>query len=242
MQIKNKELAFLSLCDDWDYRKNVDMTEPHLQGIAIRDNKILISCEKFSEPTDDYVSCIVAEIEDENMINKFKKLNLKNKGEVIDFISNIEKNVDWKKTSKMLEQEELKLCEEGLAIIESKSLEEWYWYKYDDGSGHLESPNKEEYMSYDLSKFSKEQYLQNVYSNIDNDIERLENEKRKLELDIENKNNILVQLYADKVIGVISQTEFNVIKNSNTIELEKLNVKLSEIDTEILNLNLYGIY
>lgn len=150
MQIKNKELAFLSLCGDWDYRKNVDMTEPHLQGIAIRDNKILISCEKFSEPADDYVSCIVAEIEDENMINKFKKLNLKNKGEVIDFISNIEKIVDWKKISKMLEQEELKLCEEGLTIIESESLEGWHWYKYDDGSGHLESPDKEEYMSYDL--------------------------------------------------------------------------------------------
>lgn len=150
MQIKNKELAFLSLCGDWDYRKNVDMTEPHLQGIAIRDNKILISCEKFSEPADDYVSCIVAEIEDENMINKFKKLNLKNKGEVIDFISNIEKFVDWKKISKMLEQEELKLCEEGLTIIESESLEGWHWYKYDDGSGHLESPDKEEYMSYDL--------------------------------------------------------------------------------------------
>lgn len=151
MQIKNKELAFLSLCGDWDYRKNVDMTEPHLQGITIRDNKILISCEKFSEPADDYVSCIATEIEDENMINKFKKLNLKNKGEVIDFISNIEKFVDWKKISKMLEQEELKLCEEGLTIIESESLEGWHWYKYDDGSGHLESPDEEEYMSYDLS-------------------------------------------------------------------------------------------
>lgn len=151
MQIKNKELAFLSLCGDWDYRKNVDMTEPHLQGIAIRDNKILISCEKFSNTADDYVSCIATEIEDKNMINKFKKLNLKNKGEVIDFISNMEKIVDWKKISKMLEQEELKLCEEGLTIIESKSLEGWHWYKYDDGSGHLESPNKEEYMSYDLS-------------------------------------------------------------------------------------------
>lgn len=151
MQIKNKELAFLSLCGDWDYRKNVDMIEPHLQGIAIRDNKILISCEKFSNTADDYVSCIATEIEDKNMINKFKKLNLKNKGEVIDFISNIEKIVDWRKISKMLELEELKLCEEGLTIIESKSLEGWHWYKYDDGSGHLESPNKEEYMSYDLS-------------------------------------------------------------------------------------------
>ena len=151
MKIKNKELAFLSLCGDWDYRKNVDMIEPHLQGIAIRDNKILISCEKFSNTADDYVSCIATEIEDKNMINKFKKLNLKNKGEVIDFISNIEKIVDWRKISKMLELEELKLCEEGLTIIESKSLEGWHWYKYDDGSGHLESPNKEEYMSYDLS-------------------------------------------------------------------------------------------
>ena len=138
MQIKNKELAFLSLCGDWDYRKNVDMIEPHLQGIAIRDNKILISCEKFSNTADDYVSCIATEIEDKNMINKFKKLNLK-------------KIVDWRKISKMLELEELKLCEEGLTIIESKSLEGWHWYKYDDGSGHLESPNKEEYMSYDLS-------------------------------------------------------------------------------------------
>ena len=106
MQIKNKELAFLSLCGDWDYRKNVDMIEPHLQGIAIRDNKILISCEKFSNTADDYVSCIATEIEDKNMINKFKKLNLKNKGEVIDFISNIEKIVDWRKISKMLELEE----------------------------------------------------------------------------------------------------------------------------------------
>ena len=97
MKIKNKELAFLSLCGDWDYRKNVDMIEPHLQGIAIRDNKILISCEKFSNTADDYVSCIATEIEDKNMINKFKKLNLKNKGEVIDFISNIEKIVDWRK-------------------------------------------------------------------------------------------------------------------------------------------------
>lgn len=27
---------------------------------------------------------------------------------------------------------------------------DWYWIKYDDGSGHLQGPNGKEYMSYDL--------------------------------------------------------------------------------------------
>lgn len=89
---------------------------------------------------------------------------------------------------------------------------------------------------YDLSKVSNEYYLQNVYSNIDNDIERLEKEKQKIEVDIESKNNILVQLYNDKATGILSATEFGIIKNSNTVEIEKLNARLSELDSEILNL------
>ena len=89
---------------------------------------------------------------------------------------------------------------------------------------------------YDLSKVSSEYYLQNVYSNIDNDIERLEKEKQKTEIDIESKNNILVQLYNDKATGVLSATEFGIIKNSNTVEIEKLNARLSELDSEIINL------
>ena len=89
---------------------------------------------------------------------------------------------------------------------------------------------------YDLSKVSNEYYLQNVYSNIDNDIECLEKEKANIEIEIEKKNNILVQLYTDKVNGTLSPTEFNIIKNSNTIEIERLNSKLSEIDNNIINL------
>ncbi len=89
---------------------------------------------------------------------------------------------------------------------------------------------------YNLSKVSDEYYLQNVYSNIDNDIAQKEKEKSNLEIEIEKKNNILVQLYADKVNGTLSQTEFNIIKNSNTVEIEKLNNKLAIIDNEILNL------
>lgn len=89
---------------------------------------------------------------------------------------------------------------------------------------------------YDLSKVSSEYYLQNVYSNIDNDIERLEKEKHNIEIDIENKNNILVQLYNDKVTGVLSETEFGIIKNSNTIEIEKAKEKLSQLNSEIISL------
>ena len=36
-------------------------------------------------------------------------------------------------------------------IVPAKKLGEgWNWHKYDDGSGHLESPEGKEYMSYDL--------------------------------------------------------------------------------------------
>lgn len=50
------------------------------------------------------------------------------------------------------------------------------------------------------------------------------------------KKNILVQLYADKVTGLLEETEFNIIKSSNTIEIEKLNVRLSELDSEMTSL------
>ena len=46
----------------------------------------------------------------------------------------------------------------------------------------------------------------------------------------------MVQLYADKVAGNLSDTEFNIIKSSNTIEIDKLNNRLTDIDNDILNL------
>lgn len=42
--------------------------------------------------------------------------------------------------------------QEGLSIVPAKKLEDgWNWYKYDDGSGHLEGPDGTQYMNYDLS-------------------------------------------------------------------------------------------
>ena len=91
---------------------------------------------------------------------------------------------------------------------------------------------------YELSTVSKEYYLQNVYSNIDNNIQQLEKEKLEIESEIKKRKNILVQLYADKVSGTLAESEFTIIKDSNTLEIDQLEKKLSNITTEINNLNM----
>ena len=41
--------------------------------------------------------------------------------------------------------------QEDLLIVPAKTLREgWNWYKYNDGSGHVQSPDGKEYMHYDL--------------------------------------------------------------------------------------------
>ena len=71
------------------------MTEPHLQGISIKDDIITTSCEKFSVDLDDYISCYSDEIKNRNMIDKFKKLNLNNSHEVKEYISEINNYINW---------------------------------------------------------------------------------------------------------------------------------------------------
>ncbi len=91
---------------------------------------------------------------------------------------------------------------------------------------------------FDKTKLSKEYYLQNVYENIDNDINEKEKIKLNTENEIQKKKNILVQLYSDKASGTLSLEEFMIIKNSNTLEIERLENRLSELNTDITNLNL----
>jgi len=172
--MSKKLKAFEILCGDWDYR-NIDMTEPHLQGIQIIDNHhIGISCELFSPDLDEYVSCDSGIIEDKKLVKKFKKLNLDNQDEVLNFISDINSLIDWDKVDndlygqveleKINMQDEEKIeenfeeneefddyYEDDAIIIPAEKLGEgWNWHKYSDGSGHLESPGGKEYMSYDL--------------------------------------------------------------------------------------------
>ena len=82
---------------------------------------------------------------------------------------------------------------------------------------------------YELSKLSDEYYIQNIYNNIDHDLQNINKEKNKLQTEIEKNRNILVQLYADKVAGNITLEEFNLIKRSNEIQLENTNAKINNL-------------
>lgn len=159
MNLEKKQKKIETICGDWSYR-NIDMTEPHLQSIEIINNDILISCELFSPDIDDYFSCDGGMISDKNLIKKFKKLDLKKKTDVLEFIADIENQINWDKVNKKLYNEVLKE-KENLEYVECEDLETdivpcsklgdgWFWHKYNDGSGHLESPDGKEYMSYDL--------------------------------------------------------------------------------------------
>ena len=171
-KIGEKLKKFESLCGDWDYRRNIDMTEPHLQSINIEKNYIVTFCEIFSPELDDYVICFSGKFENKSLIKKFKKLNLSNKNDVLDFISKIDNLIDWDEVNEDLnEQKEAQVAskayfankeetdefDEYIDDVETTKVpakqlgEGWSWVKYSDGSGHLESPDGKEYMIYDLS-------------------------------------------------------------------------------------------
>lgn len=104
LDINKKLKAFEILCGDWDYR-NIDMTEPHLQSIEIVGNDILTKCELFSSDIDDYVSCEGGIIGDKELVKKFKMIDLKEKEEVLNFMSDIENKIDWDKVTQNLSDE-----------------------------------------------------------------------------------------------------------------------------------------
>jgi len=170
--MSKKLKAFEILCGDWDYR-NTDMTEPHLQNIKIIDDDILISCELFSPEIDDYVSCEGGTISDKNMIKKFEELDLMNREEVLSFISEIENHINWDKVNKELyseiekEKENIKLNDfddiKETIVPAEKLCDGWNWHKYDDGSGHLESPDGKKYMLYDLNTNEYQETINSSY-------------------------------------------------------------------------------
>lgn len=117
--MKNKLEKFTDLCGDWDYR-NIDMTEPHLQSIEIKNNVIEIACEKFSVDVDDYVSCDGGTIKSQKLIDDFTLLDLTKYDDVIEFMKKIENHIDFSKVEKELDLEE----EQELNKLEKEDTEE----------------------------------------------------------------------------------------------------------------------
>ena len=91
---------------------------------------------------------------------------------------------------------------------------------------------------YSATSISKEYYAQNVYQNIENEINNLQKEKENIARNIDKKKNVLVKLYDDKVNEVINEDEFNILKESNSKELERLKYRIADIEEKIKQLEI----
>ena len=84
--------------------------------------------------------------------------------------------------------------------------------------------------------FSKEE-LQEIYRQsqieINKKISKLEEELKKYENEFENINNILKEIYKDKVQRIITEEDFIVIYNQETEEKEKINENIKSIELKI---------
>lgn len=107
-RIEKKFEQFNNYYSDWDYRKNIDMTEPHIQSINIKKDTIEIYCEKFSTEMDDYISCDGGTLQDKTLVKRFKKLDLSKYEKVLDFMSAIDSKINWDKVTNDLDSEEEK--------------------------------------------------------------------------------------------------------------------------------------
>lgn len=135
---------------------------------------------------------------------------------------------------------------------ENKEYLECYGYKRDKHScangtsigveqlsSYLLNAIQEQVKKYfDLSKVKQEYFLQNIYVNLDEKISQLNKERIRIENDIETKEKVFAQLYADKVSGLITENEFGIIKNNNVQEIEKMKTRLVDINQEISNINI----
>ena len=90
---------------------------------------------------------------------------------------------------------------------------------------------------FDLNKINDELYIQSACNSIDDKVVELKSEKENIKIRIKEKQDFLVQIYEDKSKGTLSHEEFMILKNNNSLEIDKLNKKLLEIDMDITKLN-----
>lgn len=103
----NKSKKITDLCCDWDYR-NIDMCDTHLGTIKVQKDKIFLCCERFSPELDDYIFGPTFEVKSKKLIDEFNILDLEKKEDVIDFLSELEKQIDYTLMGKLLDEEENK--------------------------------------------------------------------------------------------------------------------------------------
>lgn len=102
--LEEKLKAFANLWEDDNFR-NIDMTDPHLHHIEIKDNCITPIIEQYNWDLEEYFYCNSDSFVNHDLVNQFKNLNLNDEDEVMDFIYSIEDFVDWDKARDNLQKQ-----------------------------------------------------------------------------------------------------------------------------------------
>lgn len=100
----------------------------------------------------------------------------------------------------------------------------------------LEQINIQLQKYYDKTKVEKNYYAKKIENDIGKNLEILENEKKELNREINKKQRALTMLYDDRANGIISVSEFSLIKSQYSLNIDEYNNRISKINEEILNL------
>ena len=72
---------------------------------------------------------------------------------------------------------------------------------------------------------------------MEDEIKILNTEKLNIEKNISKKQNTIALLYEDRAIGIIDISEFSMIKDKNSMDINNFQARLKQIEIELSNLN-----
>ncbi len=100
----------------------------------------------------------------------------------------------------------------------------------------LEQINQQVEKYYDMSQIEKQYYEKRIDNEVDNNIKVLESEKNQCTSLINKKQRALTMLYDDRANGVVDVTEFALIKNQYSIDIDEYTKRITQINNEIYEL------
>ena len=89
---------------------------------------------------------------------------------------------------------------------------------------------------YNKDKFNKNYYSKKSQINYEKDVEILKKEKMDIEKKLNKINDRFTMLYDDKADGIISATEFVLLKNKYQADINNFNLRIESINKEIYDL------
>lgn len=90
---------------------------------------------------------------------------------------------------------------------------------------------------YNKDKLEKNYYEKKAHINYEKDMKTLEKEKNNCERDLDKIKNRFTMLYDDKADGIITVSEFVMLKNKYQTDIDNYELRIKEINKEISELN-----